>query len=215
VRNPIAALNGALWSIPYEFWCYLAVLGAGVFGLLKRRLWLAIGFAIVIAAHVVFDASGKKPGFGYVGVIFGWPYLWSRMLPFFLAGTLVYLYRDRIPRSWPAAVGGVLALVLVAHFAPIACDVLQPIVIPYAALCVAFARGSLPVARFGDFSYGTYLYAFPVQQLLVATSWFAFPAYVAAAMVLSLAAGAASWHGVEKWFRVSSREPGSRANRTD
>jgi peptidoglycan/LPS O-acetylase OafA/YrhL len=57
-------------------------------------------------------------------------------------------------------------------------------------------------ARFGDFSYGTYLYAFPIQQLLVQQAGGSLNPYLLfiVAAPLSLVAAFGSWHGVEKWF---------------
>ena len=57
-------------------------------------------------------------------------------------------------------------------------------------------------ARFGDFSYGTYLYGFPVQQMLRSTfgPHIVFAGYMALSLGCSLAAGIASWLLVERWF---------------
>ena len=36
--NPVPnAVNGSLWSIPFEFWCYIGVAALGIVGLLGRR----------------------------------------------------------------------------------------------------------------------------------------------------------------------------------
>jgi peptidoglycan/LPS O-acetylase OafA/YrhL len=62
-----------------------------------------------------------------------------------------------------------------------------PIAIPYAFLWLAFA---LPFARFdkrGDFSYGTYIYAFPAQQTLALLRLqdFGFIAFFAGALLVT------------------------------
>jgi peptidoglycan/LPS O-acetylase OafA/YrhL len=86
---------------------------------------------------------------------------------------------------------------------------LFPLAIAYGVFTLAFSE-RLPLKRFtkyGDFSYGTYLYAFPIQQSLVALGarQFGFSAFVIASMLLSLAAGVASWYGVERWFLKRER----------
>jgi peptidoglycan/LPS O-acetylase OafA/YrhL len=55
-------------------------------------------------------------------------------------------------------------------------------------------------ARYGDFSYGVYIYAFPVQQLLVAWMGGRVPVLLLAAMALPIVVvlAALSWHLVEK-----------------
>jgi peptidoglycan/LPS O-acetylase OafA/YrhL len=62
-------------------------------------------------------------------------------------------------------------------------------------------------ARYGDFSYGSYLYAFPIQQMLkvglVAAGFHSFPLYVVIAMATAILAGVASWFAVERWFEAS------------
>ncbi len=81
---------------------------------------------------------------------------------FFSAGCVCFLYREKIPHSTAAFVISLVALVVslpVAVFGLIA-----PIAMTYAFLWLAF---TLPFGRFdtkGDFSYGAYIYAFPVQQ---------------------------------------------------
>jgi len=205
--NPApGAVNGSLWSIRYEFWCYLGVAAAGLSTLLvrSRAVLLAALFA-VIAIKLGCDLTGKKPMLGIIGVIFGWPYLWLSVAPSFLVGMLVYLYRERIPRSPWLAISLLVTLVVAAHVSPLLTDAVFPFVIAYVTFYVAFLEIRLPdAARYGDFSYGTYLYAFPIQQMLVSAA-LPFFLYLGLAMVLSVGAGAASWFLVEKHFLPRKR----------
>lgn len=100
------------------------------------------------------------------------------------------------------AVAAFSALVAVEHFYPAHLWAVTWIIIPY--LCVAFGQGSLPVVRrfgrFGDPSYGMYLYAFPVQQTLqfMSGNTMSAPNMIAATTGISVLLGYASWHAVEK-----------------
>lgn len=132
------------------------------------------------------------------------------MLPCFMAGMLAYEYRDALPRSGTLAAGGLVALVATGHLrgvlAPVATDVLLPTTAPYALFYLAFSTQRFQAARYGDFSYGTYLYAFPIQQLLVAqfAARLPFAPFIACSMALALSAGIVSWYGVERWFLAAA-----------
>jgi peptidoglycan/LPS O-acetylase OafA/YrhL len=79
-----------------------------------------------------------------------------------------------------------------------------PIFGAYVIFWIAF-QDTFQLSQFdkhGDFSYGIYVYAFLIQQVLIALFphvWNPLSLFSVAA-VLSLAAGFLSWHGVEKWF---------------
>jgi peptidoglycan/LPS O-acetylase OafA/YrhL len=215
--NPVQAVNGSLWSIPFEFWCYLGVLALGVVGLLNLRLrsMLLCGFILLGFVRGWLELTGRKPGAGIIGEIIGWPYVWFKVLPCFLAGMLAYQYRDLLPRSlWIAILGPLLVvaaanLPLAAPWKSAILGLLFPPTVAYSLFYCAFKRQLLDAARFGDFSYGTYLYAFPIQQILRADFATSLPfwLYVPIAMLLSLTAGILSWYCVERWFLApKSRE---------
>ena len=77
--------------------------------------------------------------------------------------------------------------------------------IAYATICLAFSPTFKlhNAARFGDFSYGTYLYAYTIQLMFLKLAPdLSFPAYVLACVIASLLAGIASWYCVERWFLI-------------
>jgi len=124
------------------------------------------------------------------------------VLTFFLWGMVFYLYRESIPYS--RTLLGVALLLLIAtdllHVLPWA----LPFAFGYVLFYTAFSQ-RLKLQRFakyGDFSYGIYLYAFPIQQMLVAYFARSLNAYTlaAAAFVLSLGMAILSWNLVEKRF---------------
>jgi peptidoglycan/LPS O-acetylase OafA/YrhL len=207
--NPVPnAVNGSLWSIPFEFWCYIGVAIAGTMLLKRPRLLIAFCVTLMLG-KIVQDVTGRYPG-GLVSTLFGWPYIWTKIAPSFLLGMIAYAYRTHLPRSWPvlftlwgAAIGACWANQHVA-------DMLVAPSLAYTVFMVGFSDRlkAHNAAKYGDFSYGTYLYAFPIQQMLQATTHLTLPEFVATSMVLSLLAGVLSWNMVEMRFL------GRRARRT-
>jgi peptidoglycan/LPS O-acetylase OafA/YrhL len=212
-------VNGALWSIPFEFWCYIGVAILGAVALATNRRILLALLVSVMLAHECLDWLGLKPGLGIIGIIFGWPYLWTKILPSFLLGMVVYAYRASLPRSGflLAALG--IASIVACHLNEGLAFLLVSPSLAYGVFYVAF-DDRLPLhgaARFGDFSYGVYLYGFVVQRVLqftIARDWNLAEFFLTSAS-LALVAGVLSWHLVEKQFmprRIGPRH-GSRSQR--
>ena len=218
-HNPYpSTANASVWTIKYEVLSYCGLAAAGVTGLLGRRSLTLLFFAGLVVADVVLSRHpGAVPG--PVNAV--WPFhvlgyltAWSRMGTSFWAGTTFYTFRQVIPQRWWMAVAAAsaMALGIATHVG----DAILPVAGTYLLFWFAFnpAIRLEHVARYGDFSYGTYLYAFPIQQLIV----FWFPAIgplslFAAAAPLSLAAGVLSWFGVERRFvRSTPTGPGTRAS---
>ena len=203
-------VDGSLWSIPYEFWCYLGVMALGLTTLIRWRPVFPTVTAAVIAVRFWLDMTGRRPGGGIIQTIIGFPYFWFNVLPPFFLGGAVYLYREKLPRSRLLMILLILGTIGAAHL-PLSeplrtalTRVLLPPTLTYLTLYFAFSPvlRAPEAARYGDFSYGTYLYAFPIQQMLVVLlkGRVSFAAFVVLSLIASLAAGVASWHLVEKWF---------------
>ncbi|EAU65046.1 O-acetyl transferase [Stigmatella aurantiaca DW4/3-1] len=180
------AVNGSLWTLQYEVGFYLLVAGVGLAGLLRR--W---------TAGVGWGLAAVLPFVPYVGPRLGW---WPELSLYFGGGLVLYLLRDRVRLSPWIALGCAGVLVATAWLGV----GLRPAVGScgaYLLMYLAFRPGRLAdFARFGDFSYGVYIYGFPVQQLVTAllggrTEW-----WVNTALSLPLvgALSALSWHLIEK-----------------
>lgn len=201
--------NGSLWSIAYEFWCYFIVLVCGLLGWLTRArlLWAVLLAAIVVS--LVFAVSGIHPGGSYLGLVFGYPPLWARLLPYFLVGMALQASGRAIVLNAKGALACGACLVLSAQV-PYGLSVVLPIASAYLLLWLAY----LPVpklhrfASHGDFSYGIYLYSFPILQIVMALRgrpWEPLWLFVVA-WPLSVLAAALSWHGLEKHFIARRRD---------
>ncbi len=185
------SVNGSLWTIPYEVYCYVALAIAGCLGLLGRPIWLAIPTIAYIGWYIAQglpDHTGLLDHGRELGL-------------YFLAG--VGLFRLRTfwqPRRWTVMIAtwAVAAALWYAHLHHVALVLMLPMTV------LAIGSSSWPILRkagqYGDPSYGLYLYAFPIQQLVVHFTYphWSYEASVALAMLLTTIAAYLSWHGVEK-----------------
>lgn len=208
VNNPVPyALNGSVWTIKYEFWCYLLVAGLGVSSILKhRRLMIGVfaGWWLLNALQLggVVDLTALPSG-GKLGLIFGdWGH-YPSFITLFLSGAVFYLYRERIPysRNLFLVCLGVLAILSAISFG---LNLALPIFGAYAIFYVGFhpAIKMQTFAERGDLSYGVYLYAYPIQQLIVHyTRSHMNPVLLfLSAFALTFVLALASWHFIEKPF---------------
>ena len=182
--------NGSLWTLPMELKMYVACLAAGLLGLFRRR-WL---FNACFAAGVAFFAWHPE----WFPVNRG---MWvARQLGLaFAIGSFAWVNRDWVPLNAPA----MLAAVLLIFATPraIGLGVLFVPLYAYLVLALALHPGLHPQSwrEHGDYSYGLYVYAFPIQQALL-SKWSGLdPVQVfGAAFPLTLLVAVASWHLVER-----------------
>ncbi|WP_082945880.1 acyltransferase [Mycobacterium sp. E1747] len=155
---PVSGMwNGSLWTLGWEVLCYIGVAVFGIAGLLRRKWAIPLALTLALAWSVVL------PGWGGVHAIAANA---ARFALMFLAGALVHQLRNAIPAKW--------SLVAVCAAVALASSAVLPNYRLIAALPMAYAiivSGSLIKNRRmrfpTDLSYGVYIYAFALQQLLV------------------------------------------------
>lgn len=205
VDNPLPRIvNGSLWTIPPELACYVVMAGLILFGWVRRWQVVAIGafaFLAVVALAPLMPAAWHFPGKGFIqgpGM---------KLVPMFLLGSLSYLLADRIPYSRAVFAVAVALLVAagfladgLAMFTNPAWVVLSAPLLVYVMLFLGLTR--LPRTPFfdrGDYSYGVYLYGFPIQQTLVQVFGLREPLVLFALAIPPVTLLAMfSWHVVEK-----------------
>lgn len=170
---PLNSLNGAIWTIQYEFKCYLLVMLLGALGLLHRA-WITVGGSLLclfLSGYAPKAWLGALTSLPYSYVWLGWPEENFRMVGLFLAGASFYLLQPRIPLRGDLSLlsgVGLLACLVVHPLANLGLAVFGSYMIFAAAQ--AGARTRLKnVNNSTDISYGLYLYAWPVEQLLIRT----------------------------------------------
>ena len=192
LKNPAPGIvNVSLWTVPHELECYMLLGVLAMLGVITRPRLLLLTFVTASAAFPAWER-----------LRYGWD--WGRptgklLLLSFAAGLLIYAARHRIPvNRYLFGLSGALSLALLVHPST---AYLAPFPVAYTTVFIGLTDPPpLPLLSTGDYSYGLYLYAFPMQQtyswlLPDARAWwlnilFALPASFASAVI--------SWHLVEK-----------------
>ncbi len=189
------AVNGSLWSLPYEISCYAVLALASVLpGALRMKVSFA--FAGLLILFAVRAASQTPAPFDK---FLGLDYYHTKLGLLFVLGAAFACWRDRFQ---PSLLLGLL-MVVAAAFLPHGLALpLFLVGVGLVTLWMALRGRWLPriPAKLGDWSYGAYLYGFPVQQVLAHFKLHeaSFLGYVLVSTLVTFALAGLSWHLVEK-----------------
>jgi peptidoglycan/LPS O-acetylase OafA/YrhL len=177
------AINGSLWTLIFEFRCYLVVLILGVTRLLRKEIILIL----FILASVL-----NSLGIGGLNI---------EMFVFFSAGMLFYIYRNKISLNFNISlILTIITLISLFYYKNYYLPIIT-ICLTYIVMYLTFAsKTKINGSKFGDLSYGTYIFAFPIQQLVtyyfggLMTWWLNF----LISLPITLIFATISWHLIEK-----------------
>lgn len=198
--------DSSLWTLYWEALCYIVIAVLGVIGLLRRR-WLIpvlLGLALLWSTQLpsmnalVEAPPSTRPPIDAAAQMLMAEGAAARFGVMFLAGALMYQVRNVIPARWSLVALSVV-VVLAASMLP-NYRLIAAIPLAY-ALIVSGALIHHPRLRLRtDLSYGVYIYAFPVQQLMVicGLALLAPPVFAIIATAFTLPLAALSWFLVEK-----------------
>lgn len=186
--------NGSLWTLYFEFLCYVITWLLGALAIYRRSIvavgtvW--VGSVVVRAITVLWTTGGLDNDF----------FQFARLFSFFAAGALAYMIIDRWGLNrWIGLASVPLAAVCIV-FVP---DIGGQLGAPLLAYALLYLSTVIPqpgwIAR-NDVSYGFYIYAWPVQQLsyLAGGMKLGFWPYVAMTVVVTFVFAWASWVLVER-----------------
>lgn len=188
------AVNGSLWTLPFELRAYLILLA----------IWLVVarsgrplvpsfsGACALAAVAITVWAIGS--------LLSGHPNKFATLLTVFLFGALFRLIGRKIVLSLPAAMAMVASLAFVVLFDKKFFLFAYLFALPYLLMCLVYLpAGAIRVFNsVGDYSYGIYIYAFPIQQLLMVMGMSSVIELIFVSFLLTLIASVFSWHVVEK-----------------
>ena len=191
------AVNGSLWSLTPEFICYLTVPLLALLPWMLRIIGLAVA-AVCLGAlslwlftyqvnvgHYVWNADAK--------------YMLAEM-PFFFIGGLLRMVQARLPGLFRGdfAIIALLSNYVVSSIWGSWNVPFEWFTLTYAVISFGLMRTPIlqDAARFGDLSYGLYIYAFPAQQWII-RHWLG-QAPILRCVAISLVLALLSWHVVEQ-----------------
>lgn len=158
IDNPYpSSVNGSLWTLPIEVWMYFWVAVLGSLSLLKDERVFNLFFIIISLMYgQASDNSffiAQEPKNAYYSLLF-------------MLGAFFYVNRHRLYLRFDL----LSLLVLLVYFSAghQFSTYLKAICFAYLVLLLALhPKCKLPsIDRWGDISYGLYIYAFPVQQMI-------------------------------------------------
>ncbi len=184
------AVNGSLWSLYPEVRLYLFVAVFGLFGLLGKKKVFNVALTLSVVLFFFFPQ--------YFPLLSQNSIYWMPA-SFFALGAFCYINRRFIPLYPVIFVGLVLLAVLLRGHA------FFPRLFDLATIYGVFVVAYVPVGfirkfnQLGDYSYGLYIYAFPMQQsvshVLHKMSAMSMLLY---SFLLTLSLAILSWHFIEK-----------------
>jgi peptidoglycan/LPS O-acetylase OafA/YrhL len=211
--------NASMWTISYEFHCYLMIMLLGFVGLFKRTKTLLALTILAVLAYLIhpenyalgdsISAISVSAGFGaqiihkIKAITLELPIEDLRFLAVFLVGACFYIFRDVILYRTAFAASAAILLsgcLFSNHLAEPGLAVFGGYIIFWFALDVK----ALSISKFlnkTDLSYGIYLYAWPVQKVLISLMPHITPITLFfATLILCLIVAYFSWILIEKPF---------------
>lgn len=158
LTNPYAgSVNGSLWTLPIEVWMYFWVAVLGSLSMLKGVQTFNLFFVLICLLYA--QSSGGS-------FFIAHEIRHAHLALLFMLGTFVYVNRKEVPLSFMLlGILGVLAYMTSTY--PFSLYVKSVFFAYFVLILALHPKLQLPsIDRFGDISYGLYIYAFPVQQTI-------------------------------------------------
>jgi peptidoglycan/LPS O-acetylase OafA/YrhL len=188
-------VNASLWTLPYEVAMYI---GIAILWLISTRTqkriniefkYLVLAVAIVTLAVQLLILDSRPSNL-------------VRLTACFFCGASAYLFREYIKLNRLVALGLATVWLLSLWLEMPGLSLrFYTLCVVYVTLCFALipAQSLQSFNRLGDYSYGVYIYAWPVQQMLAAKfvgigPWEMF----LWSFVITMSLASISWHCIEK-----------------
>jgi len=197
-QNPLPYINGSLWTLRYEVFCYVSICSFFLFRK-QQRVYAIIVFSLLFilrSMHIqglLFVGEGKD---GHLGNLLNLSYS-------FYAGVLLKTAEAWVVKHKRTIFLVSLVLLLASKLLPLQVErSLFLAAFPFFILSAGllYVKALQIPAKIGDISYGTYIYAFPIQQALISAGITDVYVLISLSLVCSWIAGFLSFHFIERKF---------------
>ncbi len=188
-------VNSSLWTLPFEIRMYsILAIAWVILGLMKPARYrvfeiLVVMSAVLTGAAVLLMHIGNQHANVFYELYF-----------MFFTGASFYVLRDRIHLTYAIFIPLVLALLLAISHRQIF-FVVYSLSIAYLLFFLAYVPSGFirKYNRLGDYSYGIYIYAYPVQQSIEAMHpGISIARITIVSTLITLAFSVISWHYLER-----------------
>lgn len=184
------SVNSSLWTILIEVECYIVLLLGAHLIVVRKWLYLSC-FCLFTALRIWWMYSGKPPVRGLdIEVYFTYG-------TYFFLGSLFYCFKDDIPFKWIYA--NVLMAIALLTINTVFEPVTLALFLSYCILIIGTGKSIINLKNV-DISYGLYLYAFPIQQIILLQSGYNINVWIHVTLsaVFASIAGLLSWKFIEQ-----------------
>lgn len=192
-QNGSHVVNANLWTLPSEFESYLLMSVIMITGLIRARKITTILFSLLTIIAIIlcfrYDFNAE------VGIASG-----RVLVYYFICGIMIYLWRDKIPFH-----PGIFIVCVIASYTLLSlkyATFFTPLFLTYVTIFIGLIEmPQSKILKSGDYSYGIYLYSYPVSQALVTalgSERFSFITMTVLSVLGTLGFSVFSWHAIEK-----------------
>jgi len=205
------SLNGSLWTLRYEVISYCTVplfllLGGAISRYLKLQYFIALLVFVLIIGYIIININRAAylqtlPILNSLNIYLIFGNLFELVLPFYL-GVLFYVNNWKQKMPYWLAILGLLFLIFIPYTKPFSLLVYMAAIYSF-TFWLAYHKSLFKVSKWfekRDYSYGLYIYAFPVQQSIIYLNKGNFNPYLLFLLstIITLAFAIFSWHVIEQ-----------------
>jgi peptidoglycan/LPS O-acetylase OafA/YrhL len=186
--------NGSLWTLFLEVKAYFFLACVALIGFHKKRRYI-LTFFLILWSIIIFNIPIENVSNKFVRLLVDESFLFY--LTYFFGGVVYYYYEKEI--VYRPAFFALFCLEFIFAVIVGALHQLLPAIAPYIILYLAFKLPWKNIDWIGNYSYGVYIYAFPVQQLISLSGYNKnIATYFILCTLISIVVASFSWHFIEK-----------------
>lgn len=162
--NPLnTSVNSSLWTLPLEFFMYCLIAFFGITKILNKKYFHFVFILFTISLFYILT---------HFFVVKHTYIQFVDLLTLFFISSCFYIYRKKIVLSFPLFIICLIIFVsdiIISYKIGVILEYFRFLSLPYIIIYIAYCK--IPYinnfGKYGDFSYGIYLWAFPISQTLL------------------------------------------------